>query len=470
LPHSVANQQVEVLSSEPVIAYMENVLTREECGHVIALARESIKPALVSMDDQGIESPGRTGGNTWLSLDTDETVSAIARRISELVGIPIEHAEPIQVVHYAKGQHYAAHYDAYNLGTPKGQRCCKKGGQRVATALVYLNDVRRGGDTEFPRKHVSIPARAGRLAIFHNTLPGTIDVHPDSLHAGNPVDDGEKWAFNIWFRARPLSEIQEFEDLQDPLPPVNKNGLNKEAKAQLLSPVNVSPAHSNKVNDAVRHMLHLRMIDPDNSKLKAMIMYSGGADSTALVKGLLEATDHEIFLHHVVIKNAEHREEYQLRMVEKQLAHLREHSRPFEYFSSAYEMHSGLGGGLDMTLALFMGGRYCVSKGNVFSTIWTGHINTPASDLTVAAAVLNSLFINSARRPLWLIPFQDVLEASTAKQDIYASLGETLLGMTVSCRKPQKKGGQFFVCGTCHACNTRRQALEKMNWNPNLVR
>lgn len=205
-------QSIEVVSSDPVIAYIENVLTPEECKHIIALAGKSIQRALVAGESESVESPSRTGGSTGLEHDTDQTIQSIAERISELVGIPLAHAEPFQVVHYDKDQEYEAHYDAHDLATVMGQNCCRNGGQRVVTALVYLNDVSEGGATHFPNIDVSIQAREGRMAIFHNTLPGTADTHPKSLHAGLPVVDGEKWAFNIWFRARPISETQIFAD------------------------------------------------------------------------------------------------------------------------------------------------------------------------------------------------------------------------------------------------------------------
>ena len=212
MAESEPNQTIEVLSNDPVIAYMDNVITSDECKHIIAAARNSISRARVAGERESIESPGRTGSNTGLELDTDQTILSIAERISELVGIPLEHAENIQVVHYGKGQEYGAHFDAHNLETVLGQNCCRNGGQRVATALVYLNDVSEGGATHFPNKDISISAREGRMAIFHNTLPGTADPHPDSTHAGMPVVEGEKWAFNIWFRARPISETQIFAD------------------------------------------------------------------------------------------------------------------------------------------------------------------------------------------------------------------------------------------------------------------
>src|SRR5690606_31092572 len=81
-----------------------------------------------------------------------------------------------------------------------GQRCMARGGQRLITCLLYLNDVERGGATGFPSLDLTIKARKGRLLLFHNCYPGTNQRHPDSLHGGLPVEKGEKWACNFWFR------------------------------------------------------------------------------------------------------------------------------------------------------------------------------------------------------------------------------------------------------------------------------
>ena len=42
--------------------------------------------------------------------------------------------------------------------------------------------------------------------VFDNCEAGTTGVHPQSLHAGMPVDEGEKWAANLWFRERPRNK------------------------------------------------------------------------------------------------------------------------------------------------------------------------------------------------------------------------------------------------------------------------
>lgn len=197
------------LADDPLVAVIDDVLTAEEIAHVIDIASGRIQRAKVSLDEKGATGSGRTGGNCWLSYDSDPVIRRIGKRIAGIVGIPLSHAEALQVVHYGPGQEYRPHFDAYDMSTARGQRCCRRGGQRLVTGLVYLNDVPEGGATDFPKLGVSVHPKPGRLAIFHNTGADTSLPHPGSLHAGTPVRRGEKWAFNIWFRARPMDAIQE---------------------------------------------------------------------------------------------------------------------------------------------------------------------------------------------------------------------------------------------------------------------
>jgi prolyl 4-hydroxylase len=45
-----------------------------------------------------------------------------------------------------------------------------------------------------------VAAVKGRLLVFSNVIHGTNVRHPLAEHAGTPVLDGEKSAFNLWFR------------------------------------------------------------------------------------------------------------------------------------------------------------------------------------------------------------------------------------------------------------------------------
>ena len=146
----------------------------------------------------------RTSSTAFLvGFNLDPIATVVKRKVAMLVGVPISHVENIQVVRYTTGQAYGPHLDAMNL--EKFPQEAKKG-QRVATVLVYLNDIDNGsGKTRFPRLGVEVTPQRGKALYFRNTSEdGSIDSR--SLHEGAPVEgEGiEKWAANIWVRDRPL--------------------------------------------------------------------------------------------------------------------------------------------------------------------------------------------------------------------------------------------------------------------------
>ena len=201
----------KMLCNEPIIYIMDNFLTNIECDHFVKISINNMKRSTVSSNNEGLLSNGRTSSNCWIKHNTDEITLNIANRIAENVGISIENAESYQVIHYSKSQLYNPHYDAYKKdGSDKSKRCLKYGGQRMITALVYLNDVEEGGNTIFPNLDISIKPKKGSMLVFHNCKEGTTDIHINSLHAGNPPIKGEKFAFNLWFREEPTNRIYNY--------------------------------------------------------------------------------------------------------------------------------------------------------------------------------------------------------------------------------------------------------------------
>ena len=191
------------LCDSPLIHVIDGVVAAAECLHIIAAAAPQMRRSQVSGPGGGKLSPGRTSERAWLKHALDPTVHAVATRIAAQVGLPLAHAESLQVIHYEPGQEYRTHFDAYDLATEKGQRYCERGGQRLVTALAYLNDVEAGGATAFPRLGLELRPQTGRVLIFHNCHPGTTRCDPRTEHQGKPPLRGEKWAFNLWFHERP---------------------------------------------------------------------------------------------------------------------------------------------------------------------------------------------------------------------------------------------------------------------------
>jgi len=57
----------------------------------------------------------------------------------------------MQILHYENGQKYEPHYDYFH---DKANQ--QLGGHRIATVLLYLSNVRKGGETFFPESEVKI--------------------------------------------------------------------------------------------------------------------------------------------------------------------------------------------------------------------------------------------------------------------------------------------------------------------------
>ncbi|HRO82176.1 MAG TPA: 2OG-Fe(II) oxygenase, partial [Alicycliphilus denitrificans] len=112
---------------------------------------------------------------------------------------PVENGEGLQVLHYRPGAEYKPHYDYFDPAEPGTPRLLRRGGQRVATLVIYLNDPVRGGGTTFPDVPLEIGPRQGNAVFFSYGR-----AHPGSrtLHGGAPVIEGEKWIATKWLRER----------------------------------------------------------------------------------------------------------------------------------------------------------------------------------------------------------------------------------------------------------------------------
>lgn len=190
----------EKINQEPLIYLFENFVQDREIEQLVDAAHSQLSQALVSAEKSGIQSDGRSGRNCWIPQRKNPAIASLSDRVSEVVGIPLENAESLQVVHYRESQRYDPHFDAWDAATQRGQRCLARGGQRLVTCLLYLNDVDEGGETCFPKLELCVKARKGRMLLFHNCETQSSRRHPASLHGGMPVLSGEKWACNFWFR------------------------------------------------------------------------------------------------------------------------------------------------------------------------------------------------------------------------------------------------------------------------------
>lgn len=158
------------------------------------------KDAQVSTNDgTGEKSNLRTNETSSLHYLQSEGARIFLDAASASLRLNPAQAEPISVIKYKKGQQFEPHMDAF--GDDKLNAYSPQAGNRIATAILYLNDVQHGGETDFPNMKITIPAKKGRVVLFSNCHMGTTQPLELSMHAGLPVIRGEKTAVNLWFRS-----------------------------------------------------------------------------------------------------------------------------------------------------------------------------------------------------------------------------------------------------------------------------
>ncbi len=197
------DRTVDVLVSMalPRLVVFGNLLSGEECDALIAAAAPRLARSLTVATDTGGEevNADRTSAGMFFTRGEDPLVQRIEARIARLLDWPLDHGEGLQVLHYPPGAEYKPHYDYFDPAEPGTPTLLRRGGQRVATLILYLNTPEQGGGTVFPDVHMEVAAQRGNAVFFSYDRP-----HPDtrSLHGGAPVLAGEKWIATKWLRER----------------------------------------------------------------------------------------------------------------------------------------------------------------------------------------------------------------------------------------------------------------------------
>ena len=189
-----ATPEQKALSESPDIRTSAGFMTAAECAYLIEAAQSLIAPSMVVDPRTGRMTPHPVRRSDFASFGVfheDLVVSALNRRLASLSATALEQGEPLQVLRYNPGGEYRSHVDALPATD----------NQRVATALVSLNDGYDGGETSFERLGISFRGRPGDAIVFRNVAPdGTAD--PLTQHAGLPVTRGTKYIASRWIRAR----------------------------------------------------------------------------------------------------------------------------------------------------------------------------------------------------------------------------------------------------------------------------
>jgi len=190
--------------AHPRVVLFGGLLSNTECDELVTHARRHVEHSNVIDLDTGGERrhEGRSSSGTAFARGATPLIARIERRIAALLDWPFEHGEPLQILRYQVGQEYRPHYDYVDPAESGAAKFLERGGQRVASVVMYLNTPTAGGATNFPDVGLEVAALKGNAVFFSYER-----AHPStkSLHGGMPVLAGEKWVATKWLREAPYS-------------------------------------------------------------------------------------------------------------------------------------------------------------------------------------------------------------------------------------------------------------------------
>ncbi|HEY2338160.1 MAG TPA: 2OG-Fe(II) oxygenase [Burkholderiales bacterium] len=196
-----ADRDVRVVMAltAPRIVVFADLLSADECAELIALARTRLtRSETVETTSGGNEvNEARTSDGMFFAPGEFPVCARLERRLAALVDWPLENGEGLQVLRYRPGAEYRPHYDYFDPAESGTPTILKRGGQRVASIVCYLNTPEGGGATIFPDVGLEVAPVRGNAVFFSYDRP-----HPSTrtLHGGAAVTAGEKWVATKWLR------------------------------------------------------------------------------------------------------------------------------------------------------------------------------------------------------------------------------------------------------------------------------
>ena len=199
------DREVNVLLSvdQPRIILFGNVLSREECEQMMELSKPKLNQSTTVDNASGKAEfhQNRSSRGTFFRINETPFITRIDRRVSELMQLPVGNGEGLQILNYQKGGEYKPHFDYFPPEEIGSKVHIARGGQRVATLILYLNNVEEGGETIFPKINLKVTPVQGNAIYFAYTNSKS-QVDPLTLHGGCPVVRGEKWISTKWMRQK----------------------------------------------------------------------------------------------------------------------------------------------------------------------------------------------------------------------------------------------------------------------------
>lgn len=215
-----------------------------------------------------------------------------------------------------------------------------------------------------------------------------------------------------------------------------------------------------------------RAVCSDRRKIRSLVMWSGGLDSTYALARLLQETTDQVYAHHIHLnaprddgKSRSRRCEFEAQAISRLVVPLKSRFRDFEYSESRADLTAFPCFARDATTAMFFAAQLAMSRGfTPFDRILVGvDDEDPRWRAGSELYTLRRMLMNRILRAVWEseeIPYLYVFYPRPSRADAFEYLGPELAPLTVSCRHPEAGGLGFGddalrPCNACPKCRSR---------------
>jgi prolyl 4-hydroxylase len=202
------------INHSPEIFEINQLLSEIECEYIKYIASPFMRESMTvdPKTGQHVKDEIRTSYSATIDwLTEDPAINLIMQKCCNNFAVDANQSEVLHVLHYSIGEEYKPHYDFFG-GTAEHNNFTEDQ-QRIKTICLYLNDVKAGGNTSFPNLNQSVSPKKGNAVFFENINPENNEPYTDSLHAGEPIIQGEKWLATLWIRNHETKRGMNYESI-----------------------------------------------------------------------------------------------------------------------------------------------------------------------------------------------------------------------------------------------------------------
>uniref|UniRef100_A0A182LXA2 Prolyl 4-hydroxylase alpha subunit domain-containing protein n=1 Tax=Anopheles culicifacies TaxID=139723 RepID=A0A182LXA2_9DIPT len=188
--HSILSpSKVEVINNDPFVAVFHGIVHDSEIAQLQSLGGTHIKHS--GMTNDSWLPVFYDNHQTYTLHDRDHpVVERLTRRVERVTGLSCETAEDLKVIYNEVGAFKTSDIDV--IQSKEDYHRFAYSGDRLATVLMFLNDVERGGKLIFPKLHIGIQPQKGAVAFWYN-LKDTGEPNLLMRYSVCPLMEDTKW-------------------------------------------------------------------------------------------------------------------------------------------------------------------------------------------------------------------------------------------------------------------------------------